>query len=125
MILIACGMKTEAAILNDPQGAVVVQGRDADASLSADLQAAVQALLVGQAGVVTARQFRNALVAAGSYAAAKTAIDALTVTSAANIDWYSCAFVHVGSAVMQALITPLGITDGGTALITAAAAYPA
>ena len=40
-ILIACGMRTEAAILNNPAGAVVVQGRDNDVDLAIDLEAAI------------------------------------------------------------------------------------
>ena len=41
MILIACGMQSESALLNSPSNAVVVQGHNRDANLKADLQAAV------------------------------------------------------------------------------------
>jgi adenosylhomocysteine nucleosidase len=40
-ILIVCGMRTEAAILNSPAGAVVVQGQNGDAGLADQIEAAI------------------------------------------------------------------------------------
>ena len=97
MILIACGMQSESAILNSPSNAVVVQGRNRDANLKADLQAAVD-----KGGIIGVMSFGLS----GGLADDLDAGDILVATGCVKDGLFTAARKRWTDGIMAALSAP-------------------
>ena len=85
----------------------------------------LQEMLAGIGGIVTARQLRTAFSNMSLLSAAYAAISTQSATSQARIDWETCAATVLGDPLMIVLAPALGQTDGGAAILAAAALLPA